>query len=474
MPGPATIGEYYREPAVRARMVEYCGGAATRAPTAVYLASQRADGRPYQTWEQAARHEPSRLDDVLATHGDVARSMWDAAQFVIHVDIDYINIDVPSEAYTHPAEVFYKLEPVFRAAQHVFARYGFGLLPLVTGRGYHFTGQVPLSDPVIDRLAALSPVPPTWLRTLERRRLPWMTAEITPRHARAWSGAGMLMEFLAHQIVRRGRPRTPLPIVVNNTVVGTGEVGRECVSIDLSYAGDPLDVRHVRVAFGAYQKHRLRPDLFGLAASHPPMIAVPRGEERIEHMLSHRSDLRHAARLARATHAVMPDVTDAVGQALDAYARSPLATFHEAFEAIEPAGRANTPGHLRPAAHRRELPPCVTRALAAPNDLLLQPSVVQHVTRVLIAEGLSPRDVAALIQASYDADHEWGSRWTWMDAHTRALFDVRVFGGMLATGLDEAIDLNCRSAQEKGLCPGGDCHRDLRTTRAALLEAVRS
>ena len=474
MAGHATIGEYYSEPAVRARILEYCGGAADRKPSAVYLASMQATETPFPTWEQAPRHPLSELDALLAAGADVARSLWDRAHVLVHLDVDYLNIDTPSEAYTHPADVFYKIEPVYRAAQHVFARHGLRPLALVTGRGYHFAGHVPLESPVVDRLAALAPAPPAWLRTTEQRRLPWMTDAITSRHARAWTGTGMLVEFLAHQILRRARTRSPIPIVVNNTVVGTGDIGRECVSLDLSYAGDPLDVRHMRVAFSAYQKHRFRPDLSGVAASHPPMIAVPRGDERLEHMLSHRTDLRHAARLARASTVEMPDVTAGVARALDSYEGSSLARFHQAFEEDMPASRSNTLSQPRPAAHRRLLPACVTRAMATPNDLLLQPSVIQHVTRALLADGLSPRDVAALIQARYDADHGWGSRWSWMDARTRASFDVRVFSGMLIAGVDEAIDFNCRSAQEKGLCPGGECGRDLRTTRAQLLKAVRS
>ncbi len=474
MVGRGTIAEYYGEPDVQARMLEYCGGGDGREPTAVYLAGMRADEARFPTWEQAPRHPPSGLNELLASGADVSRSLWDRSHLLVHLDVDYLNIDTPSEAYTHPADVFYKLEPVYRAAQHVFARHGLRLLSLVTGRGYHFAGRVPLDSPIVDRLAALTPVPPAWLRSAESRRLPWMTGTLTSRQARAWTGMGMLVEFAAHQILRRARPRSPIPVVVNNTVVGTGEVGRECVSLDLTYAGDPLDVRHMRLAFGAYQKHRFRPDLSGPAAAHPPMVAVPRNDERIEHMLSHRTDLRHAARLARASSASMPDVTAGVARLLDAYEGSLLARFHQAFEQAVPAARGKTPSPQRPAAHRRLLPACVTRAIATPNDLLLQPSVIQHVTRMLLADGLSPRDVAALIQARYDADHGWGTRWSWMDAPTRASFDVRVFSGLLMAGVDDAIDLNCRSAQEKGLCPGGECGRDLRTTRAQLLKAVRS
>ena len=50
--------------------------------------------------------------------------------------------------------------------------------------------------------------------------------------------------------------------------------------------------------------------------------------------------------------------------------------------------------------------------------------------------------------------------------------DVRVFAGLLATGVDRAIDFNCRSAQEKGLCPAASCDHDLRIDQHRLLEVT--
>ena len=114
-------------------------------------------------------------------------------------------------------------------------------------------------------------------------------------------------------------------------------------------------------------------------------------------------------------------------------------------------------------------PRCVRHPLAAPNDLLLQPAVIQHITRWFMAAGFRPRDISAIVHASYAADHDWGSRWSRLDAETRAEFDVRVFAGLAATGVDQAVDFNCCSAQEKGICPGGECGRDLRLDRAKLL-----
>lgn len=91
-----------------------------------------------------------------------------------------------------------------------------------------------------------------------------------------------------------------------------------------------------------------------------------------------------------------------------------------------------------------------------------------------MAEGIPPRDIAAVVRSRYAADFGWAQRWSRLDAETRAEFDVRVFAGLIATGLDRAVDFNCRSAQEKGLCPNAQCVRDLRVDRDRLLKAVHA
>ena len=465
----ATLQRYYANPAVQRRIREYCGDAGDGTPTAAYLAGINADG----TWEHAGRYPVDQLEQLLLNGDDISRSLWDTSHLLVHLDIDYQNTDFPGEAYHHPADVFFKLEPVYRAVQHVLRRFQLPLFALMTGQGYHFTGRVPLDSAVVTAIGALVPEAPTWLQSLPARQPPWVRADVTSRHARAYVGAGMLMEFLAHQVWRRAARRSPIPIVVNGTVVGAGLVGRECVSLDLSAAGDPMDVRYIRVAFGAYQKHRFRPDRTGnrAASELPPLIAVPRRSNAPAPFVTQARTFQHAARAARSRSAMLPVVTNGVRALLDAYYPSALARFHRSFYAA-PRRRVDECEALFRSVDLSALPTCVARPLSAPNDLLLQPACIQHVTRWLTAEGMPARDIASLVRARYAADFGWGGRWSWLDAETRAEFDVRVFAGLLATGLDGAIDFNCRSAQEKGLCPVSHCERDLRVDRARLLSRV--
>ena len=229
----------------------------------------------------------------------------------------------------------------------------------------------------------------------------------------------------------------------------------------------------MRVAFGAYQKHRFRPDIAGhrVARDRAPLVAVPRVNDSLTPVVCAGRDLRHAARAARSGSAVLPVVTDGARRLLGAYSRSRLGQFHRSFYATPPRGDGER-DHLFRSLPLSRYPPCIVRPLVAPDDRLLQPAFVQDVTRFLMAEGMKPRDIAAVVQSRYETDFGWGERWSWLDAHTRAEFDVRVFAGLLASGLDGGVDFNCCSAQEKGLCPGGVCGHDLRVNRARLLDMV--
>ncbi len=458
---------YGDDPTVRARVLEYCGATRTGPPSAAYVATLRKGEEPFVTWGTAARHPVSEIARLLHAGGDLARSLWDTRHLVLLIDLDHQNPDEPGEPFLHPADVFVRLEPTYRAMRHVLSVVGIAALPVMTGRGYHFVGTIALDDPVIDRLAALRPKAPSWYATHEGRCPPEVDARITERQARAADGLGLLIEYLAHQVLRRAAPSSPIPVTVNGTVVGHGVHGRECVSVDLSHAGDPLDIRHFRVAFGPYQWHRARPDIVGpAAAGHTPdLVALPRARRNLLAMLLGGRTPAFGRQLAGRSHAVMPDVSPGVARLLVRYEASGLARFHRAVDDVAAESAL-------PRLDREAMPPCVSPALDMPNDLLLKPEHIQHLTRWLVSRGWTTRQVAELVCAVYEDGHGWGQRWTGSDARTRAEFDVRVFGGLIATGLDQMIDFNCVSAREKYICPRVGCPHDLRVDRDYALAQV--
>lgn len=403
---------------------------------------------------------------------DISRSLWDTRHLLWFFELDYQNTDYPGEAYAHPTEVFVKLEPAYRITREILDELHLRPLALMTGQGYHLVGRLPLEGRLVDRLASLVSDVPPWFSSHRRRMPSWTTLPIDSRTARASAGLGLLIEFLAHLIVRRSAGGSPLPVVMNGTKVGQrSPVGRECLSVDLSHVGDPLDSRHLRVAFGAYQRHRFRPDIVGpeLSDAVPPLVALPRGEEPLCDFLRRGRDTSSAASVAVHSQCELPDLTHGVRTLLARYQRSALAAFHRDFYATTPHGPdawVETYDRLR----LDHLLPCVAASLTSPNDLLLQPAHLQHITRALLSEGWHPRHIAGLVHSKYARDAGWGCHWDYRDPRSRAEFDVRVFAGMIATGLDEGVDFNCRSAQEKDLCPvGARCAHDLRVDRRRLL-----
>ena len=149
------------------------------------------------------------------------------------------------------------------------------------------------------------------------------------------------------------------------------------------------------------------------------------------------------------------------------YETSSLRKFHDDFYAQE-----HEPPERWPATYDRvpleTWPACGRLILEQPNDLLLRPSCIRRVTRVLLALGWHPRHIAGLIRSKYERDFGW-TQFTGCDPATRADFYVRVFAGLFATGHDDLIDFNCTSAQEQGLCFFTNCNDNLLRFKEAAL-----
>jgi hypothetical protein len=444
-PVAASARDRTRGPDLLARVLEYCGIRDGDAD-AVFVCARPSGCEG--GWERCARHPAELASELVESGAEVSRSMWDRKSLLVHLDLDYLNVDRPDEPFTHPAEVFFKLEATFRAMWAEWTELGGSPLAIATGEGYHFVGSIPLDGDVFSRLAALGPSVPGW-QTNQASRMPdWIGDRVSELHARARTGLGLVLEHLAQRILARVTSASRIPVVLDGTVVGSGLVGRECVSIDLTQFADPLDVRHVRVPFGIYRKFD----------GHPPVYAIPRRGEDLVRFLEGGRDEAHARRVARDFDARIPDVSAAMRRLLESYAASPLGEFHREFsEGDAGSGPSAWERRLDPAS----LPPCVAACLLRPNDLLLRPAQLQNLTRALLARDWRAHEIASEVERRYREDHGWGDRWSLADPEVRAEGYVRAFAGLVHAGADRLIDFNCVSTQEKGMCPGG-CHHDLR------------
>jgi hypothetical protein len=283
-----------------------------------------------------------------------------------------------------------------------------------------------------------------------------------PYLARAFAGLGMLIEFAAHRILRASSPRCRVPIQL--TAIEVGPVGsrREIVVLDISEYGDPLHLRHIRVPFSVYLKpQRLEWCLGGEGVRQLlPLFEIPIHRISTEEALRIRGDPEAVSCLAAQSSVRIPDQSEGTLNLLHDYRKSELADFHYRLLSDQPQTGDRTEWPANSAAPEI-LPSCARWILEHPNDWLLKPGGVQHVTRTLMALGWTPRDIAELVQFSYEGDFGWGDRWLRYDAASRALFYVRLFAGLIETGEDRLIDFNCVSHQEKGYCTIADCTRNL-------------
>src|SRR4051812_30638256 len=92
-PAVETLSEYYADASVRRRILEYCGHSPDRPPTCVFLAAMDGRDGPYSNWDSAPRCPLDGLDSLLADGADIARSAWDTENLLVHLDIDYQNLD---------------------------------------------------------------------------------------------------------------------------------------------------------------------------------------------------------------------------------------------------------------------------------------------------------------------------------------------------------------------------------------------
>ncbi len=475
-PGPAesfkmlSPQQYYRDPEVRERIAEYCGGTA-REPelcTSEYLVGygqallETPAPEPYVSTPKQA------FDSILERSLDIFRSIWDRVHLLGVLDLEYFNLDHPGTVYLDQEGVFRRLEPVFEAIGKLYRDYGLQPLTVMTGQGYHFSFQIQSGTGTDLELQAIG-------RLIDSLEGKYRTAAskrhrpVSLRYGRSFDGMGKVMEFFAHEIIRKASGLTDLPLVITDVAVGGGKRGREAISLDLSCFGDPVYMRDVRCPFSTHQKHKIQIHKVGeeISRATPVQVAVPRGRLALKEALALRRHFRDSSEYARDVYCFIPDFTVNWKRVINAYRGSELARFHrwlddesqDHWSEWDRTYRAFDPGVL---------PPCARLPLENPNDQLLKPTNLQTLTRCLLALGWHPVHIAGLVRAKWEGPHGWPEgQWRHFDAGSRSLFYVRVFSGLIAAGIDEQVDQNCVSQQQKGYCPQPNCGFNLSRFRWA-------
>ncbi len=448
---------YYENPDVQARITEFLGGISTEQATCKHLAS--SEGAALNLCEQ---HSLGDLPDLFASGTNIARSLLDERSLIADLDIEYVNFDLPAEAYLEPERVFSLQRPVQETVERLLRSYGIEALHFLSGRGHHFVWAIRQDSAAFLALARLGRVTPSLVKHYTKH-------SVNPELGRAFAGLGLVMEFLAEEVKWIAAPRSKIPVELTAIEVGSVDHGREMISIDVSEYGDPLDARMLRVPFSVYLKpwHAHGAIAEELLAKIQPIFALPLQAMSLEEALVAMRDPAAVTKLAARADCRIPDATEASGKLIRAYESSALRKFHDAFYSqnhLSPEQWAQTydvvPLELMPA--------CCRLIFEQPNDLLLRPSCILRVVRVLLALGWHPRHIAGLIASRYERDFHW-TQFEGCDPATRADFYVRVFAGLFATRRDDMVDFNCTSAREEGICFFNNCNDNLLRFRASAI-----
>ncbi len=439
---------FYADPHIRARMVEFLGGPPLESATAMYVADQEDD----IVWQWNAR-PVSDLFRCLNEQRDLTRSLWDRKHLLVHLDVEYVNFDFPGEPYLDPERSFELQTPVVRSIYALLDRFGIRCLHLLSGRGHHFIWQINQTSEAFRHLVGFGRILPS----LERRCAEVESSSgehVTGELARAFAGLGQVIEFLTHRVQESSAFDCRIPVQITDLVVGPMERGREIVCLDISEYGDPLHTRKTGLPFSAYQKlERRRPQIGEhVVMQLPTLFVVPASREMpVPVAVRSMRDVDEVLRIAHRTTTSIPTQDVGMRALIEEYSHSDLARFHRWFYSQE-----HEPPENWPTSYDRTpleiLPRCVRIVLEEPNDHLLNLSFIQMLTRALMAVGWHPRHIAGLIRSKYERDFGWGDRWKFYDPASRADFYTRLFAGLIQVGRDEAVDFNCKSTKEKGQC----------------------
>lgn len=433
--------KYRTDPYVRDRILEYLGARPGAGPTAVWLKTLAPDP---DAWPR--RLPVSEVESALEQGAEIERSLWDTHSLIAHLDIEHVDFDGPETTWASPEEAFRLQRPAVEAVQTLLLECGIVPLHLLTGRGHHFAWAIDRESDVAHRLETLG-----WMR---RELPPSYTDTVGPDVGSAWHGLGMVMEYLAQEVLIRAAESTDVPVALTAVEVGPGRRGRQIVSLDVSEYADPLHLRTIRVPYGPYLKRERLARARG-ESEDTPLLAIPLHEMDEATALRMMTDPDQVALLARRASAEIPDRTAGMQNLVSRYRNSRLHAFHRWHYGAGTAAASELP----------HLPPCVESVLE-PSERILKPAGMQLVVRTLLAEGWPSHHIADLV-AERMADLLPTP--PPFDPKTRADFYVRMFAGLVVTGGDRLLDYNCTSTQEKGYCPGCPCGINL----AELAEELR-
>jgi len=447
--------EYYKDKNVREHIAEYCGSSSETPGefTAEYMVGY-GEALLWEGRQEAFISAPKDGFDLLLDKGlDIFRSNWDRTSTLGVLDIEYFNLDFPGEVYLNPERTFELLEPVRFSVRRQLERFKIPYIEIMTGQGYHFSTRVKRNSEADAKLISIGKVGDSaagkYAHPTGRRH-----RYVSLQHGASFDGMGRVIEYLTNCILRDARTQSTIPIVTTDVSIGAGSRGREAISIDLSMYGDPIYMRDIRCPFSTHQKHKVMRWKVGeeIANNIPVQICVPTAGLSLSELITMRRNFTKSAEWASKCGSMkIPSADVPFLSLIEEYSSSRLMELHREFDSAE-HDHWTVWHKTYDRFDLNIIPPCVSYALKKPNPNLLMPTNIQTLTRTLLFLGWSPKHIAGLIRSKFERDYGWEGGWTKYDATMRADFYVRLFFGQIGTGLDQLLDHNCVSHQQKGYC----------------------
>ena len=110
-----TAADYYKNPEVRERIAEYCGGTAKEPAlcTCEYLVGYGEALLGIPAPEPYISTPKEGFTSILDRGLDIFRSLWDRVYLPGVLDIEYFNLDSPGAIYLDQVGIFRRLEPIY-------------------------------------------------------------------------------------------------------------------------------------------------------------------------------------------------------------------------------------------------------------------------------------------------------------------------------------------------------------------------
>ncbi|MCD6413658.1 MAG: hypothetical protein J7L54_05895 [Elusimicrobia bacterium] len=366
--------------------------------------------------------EVSRLDEFLDEGLDIYRPALSLSDdFYIFWDLEYFNRKDRKAVYRNQRAIFDKMSPIIEEICSFFDFFGIRYIIDTTASGVHFWMKISKKSAVFGKLAAEGFLTKSITRKyalsdqsdIKRRRA------VPAAVARAYDGAGKVLEFATQTIRTRNRGKFELPFTISDAP--ESEDNPEGFSSDITQYGHPVYMRVFRVIASLHQKSVM---FYGFQS--PAADIVKKRGMSFGEVLDYMWDARKAASFYDGFDATVPSSDEGWDKLVSEYKKTAVRRIHRELE--ETPARFVEPNELKPEVAKFFSPENC-------NPALLDPKILKKIVYEYEDDVGALKGVFELIARMYEDDsYGWydpkrmtGIDWKKYDSFQAAHFWSRVY-----------------------------------------------